>query len=282
MRRPSRSPSRATSPPDADRSRPRVANSHNVGVDTGIGATLRDARNRRKVDLSEVEDAIKIRPRYLLALENEEWDVLPGGAYTRGFIRTYATYLGLDGERLADEYRRATAPAGGERVPRRIEPVPATARQGGSRVPGRVLAALVVLGLVALAVAIGLVSGGGSSSSPSDGANNKKREKTGKKAGAVAAKPGVSLGLAATGEVWVCLLDSRKEPLVEGQVLEAGTRLGPFRGRGFTMAFGNGEVDLKVDGKPVSTPPSNSPVGYEVGEKGKLKPLQEGERPTCE
>ena len=252
-------------------------------MDTGIGATLREARNRRKLDLSEVEEAIKIRPRYLLALENEEWDVLPGGAYTRGFIRSYAVYLGLDGDRLADEYRRATMPAGGERVPKRIEPVPATARRGGPRIPGRVLAALVVLGLVVLVVAIGLVSGGGgSSSSPSGGANGKKRGKSKKQAETVAAKPGVALGLAATGEVWVCLLDSREEPLVEGQVLEAGTRLGPFRGKGFTMAFGNGEVDLTIDGKPASTPPSNSPVGYEVSAKGKLKPLEEGERPTCE
>ena len=48
-------------------------------MDTGIGATLREARNRRKVDLSEVEAAIKIRVRYLQAIENEEWDLLPGG-----------------------------------------------------------------------------------------------------------------------------------------------------------------------------------------------------------
>ena len=57
----------------------------------GSAATLREARNRRKVDLSEVEAATKIRVRYLRAIENEEWDVLPGGAYTRGFIRTYAS-----------------------------------------------------------------------------------------------------------------------------------------------------------------------------------------------
>lgn len=251
-------------------------------MDTGIGATLREARNRRKVDLSEVEGAIKIRHRYLRAMENEEWDVLPGGAYTRGFIRTYAAYLGLDGERLADEYRRATAPSGGERAPKRIEPVPATARRGGPRIPGRILAAIVVLGLVALVVAIGLVGGGGGSSSSPNGAQGKKRDKAKKQARAVAAKPGIALDLAATGEVWVCLLDSHEEPLVEGQVLKAGAKLGPFRSKGFTMAFGNGEVDLAIDGRAVSTPPSNSPVGYEVSSKGKLKPLEEGERPTCE
>jgi transcriptional regulator with XRE-family HTH domain len=251
-------------------------------MDPGIGATLREARNRRKLDLSEVEAAIKIRPRYLSALENEEWDVLPGGAYTRGFIRTYAAYLGLDGDRLADEYRSATAPAGGERVPRRIEPVPASARRDGRRLSGPVLVALVVLGLVAVAVGIGLAAGGGGESSPvgpeAKGVKKHAKHHQGK---AVAAKPGVSLRLAATAEVWVCVLDGSERPLVDGQILETGAEAGPFRSKGFAMAFGNGEVSLTIDGRRANTPASNSPVGYEVGSGGKLKPLEEGERPTC-
>ncbi len=252
-------------------------------MDTGIGATLREARNRRKLDLSEVEAAIKIRPRYLSALENEDWDVLPGGAYTRGFIRSYAAFLGLDGERLADEYRRETAPAGGERVPRRIEPVPATARRGGgSRLTGRAVAALVVAGLVVLVVVIGLASGGGGGGGTSPSAGEKPARKQAKGAGAkVAAKPGVALTLAATGEVWVCVLDSAGEPLVTGKILEAGAQAGPFRGKGFTMAFGNGEVRVSVDGERLPTPPSNSPVGYAIDAKGRMTALEEGERPTC-
>src|SRR3954454_11578970 len=92
----------------------------------GVGPTLREARKRRQIELSEVEEATRIRPRFLRAIENEEWDVLPGGVYTRGFIRTYAAFLGLDGERLAEDYRRdVEAAAGGqgtetERVPARI------------------------------------------------------------------------------------------------------------------------------------------------------------------
>ncbi len=253
-------------------------------MNTGIGATLREARNRRKVDLSEVEAAIKIRLRYLRAMENEDWDVLPGGAYTRGFIRTYAGYLGLDGERLADEYRRATGPPGGERPPKRVEPVPTGRRRQRPRLPGGVAIALVALALVALVVAIGLVSGGGggNSPSPSNAGHGKKRSKAEKNA-STAAKPGVALSLAATGEVWVCLLDSSsEEPLIAGQILEAGEQAGPFRGKGFSMAFGNGAVELKIDGKPAPIPESNSPVAYEVSASGKLTPLEEGERPTCE
>jgi hypothetical protein len=252
-------------------------------VDTGIGATLREARNRRKLDLSEVEKEIKIRSRFLRAMENEEWDVLPGGTYTRGFIRTYAAYLGLDGERLADEYRRATGPGSVERVPKRVEPVPTGARRRRPRLPGGVAVALVALILIAAVVAIGLASGGGGGSSPSSGAPHGKKKGTGKKQReAVVAKPGIALSLIATGEVWVCLLDGSGEPVVAGQVLEAGEGAGPFRSKGFSMAFGNGAVELRIDGKPAETPESNSPVAYEISEEGKLEPLEEGERPTCE
>lgn len=253
-------------------------------MDTGIGATLREARNRRKLDLSEVEAAIKIRPRYLSALENEEWDVLPGGAYTRGFIRTYAAYLGLDGERLADEYRRATAPAGGERVPRRIEPVPAStgSRRGGPRLTGGAIAVLVAVALVVVVVVIGLVGGGeGGSGGSSSQAGRAHRHAQKTKQEKLVAKPGIALSLAATGEVWVCVLDSAEEPIVDGQILEAGSRAGPFRGSGFTMAFGNGQVRVSVDGRGRQTPASNGPVGYAVDGEGRLTPLEEGERPTC-
>jgi len=251
-------------------------------VDTGIGATLREARNRRKLDLSEVESAIKIRLRYLRAIENEDWDVLPGGAYTRAFIRTYADYLGLDGDRLADEYRRATAQPGGERAPQRVEPVQTGARPPGPRVPTRVLVALVVVALAAVLVAVGLISGNGGSSSTPAGTKSEKKQGQGKERSKPAAKPGVALSLVATGEVWVCMLDAAEEPLVEGAILEAGEEAGPFRSRSFAIALGNGEAKLSVDGREVDTPPSNSPVGYAVDSSGRLTPLEEGERPSCE
>jgi cytoskeleton protein RodZ len=70
-----------------------------------IGISLREARVNRGIEVEDAESATKIRGRYLRALEDEEWDVLPGGAYTRAFIRTYGDFLGLDGDRLADRYR---------------------------------------------------------------------------------------------------------------------------------------------------------------------------------
>lgn len=69
-----------------------------------IGSSLRDARTRRGLELSQIERDTRIRPRYLEALEDERFDLLPGEAYAKGFLRTYANFLGLEGERFVDEY----------------------------------------------------------------------------------------------------------------------------------------------------------------------------------
>jgi cytoskeleton protein RodZ len=255
-------------------------------VDTGIGTTLRDTRHRRRLDISQVEQATKIRSRFLLAMENEDWDALPGGAYTRSFIRTYASYLGLDGPRLAEEYRRASGePQPGERGAPRGEPVVASSSPGGGLWLSRgVAAALVSLLLIAVLVVVGL-SGGGDDGPPtpaSSGGESEKRRQAPRNASEVESlKPGVSVRLAANAEVWVCLLDAGGKALVNGQILLAGAEEGPFRSGSFTLSFGNGEVSMWIDGQQASIPETSSPVGYEIDEDGQLTPLPELERPTC-
>jgi len=69
-----------------------------------IGDSLREARTRRGLSPADVQKGIRIRERYLTALEEEHWDLLPGEAYTKGFLRTYAEFLGLDGNLYIDEY----------------------------------------------------------------------------------------------------------------------------------------------------------------------------------
>ncbi len=251
-------------------------------MDTGIGPTLREARNRRKLDLAEVEAAIKIRVRYLQAIENEEWDALPGGAYTRGFIRTYASYLGLDGDRLADDYRRAAAPVGGEHAPRRVEPVPTGIRRSGSPLTGRLLVAAVCLGLVAIVIGIALSGGDGDSPSQPSAARSDQVKPTKSKQEVAAARPGIAMQLEATAEVWICLLDADGVPLVDGQILQAGAEAGPFRSGDFEIALGNGSVSMVVDGERAEVEESSSPVGYKVEASGELIALEEGERPDCE
>ena len=79
-----------------------------------IGESLREARNRRGFSAADVHKAIRIRERYLTALEEERWDMLPGEAYTKGFLRTYSEYLGLDGQLYVDEYNARIARYGEE------------------------------------------------------------------------------------------------------------------------------------------------------------------------
>jgi cytoskeleton protein RodZ len=72
-----------------------------------LGTRLRQAREAKGAPLHEVEWATKIKSAYLEALEEENFRLIPGAVYVRGFLRTYANYLGIDPEPLIDEYNRA-------------------------------------------------------------------------------------------------------------------------------------------------------------------------------
>ena len=69
-----------------------------------IGSTLRQARDRRALPLDRCAESTRIRSKYLIALEENRFDSLPEPAYARGFLKTYADYLGLDPGRLLDLY----------------------------------------------------------------------------------------------------------------------------------------------------------------------------------
>jgi helix-turn-helix protein len=73
---------------------------------TDIGAMLREARMRDHLDIAEFEARTKIRAKYLRALEDEEWALLPGYTFAKAFLRTYADMLGLDGRMMVDEFKR--------------------------------------------------------------------------------------------------------------------------------------------------------------------------------
>jgi transcriptional regulator with XRE-family HTH domain len=251
-------------------------------MDSSIGGVLREARNRRKIDLSEVEAATRIRVRYLRAIENDEWDVLPGGVYTRGFIRTYAGFLGLDGERLADDYRKSVE---GEQRGPAPEPAASAAPRSGSdrRLPippsGWIAVAAVLLVAVIAIVAIPAGDDGGSGTA-SQG-TPRRTDHHPKQQEPRPTRAGVSVSLAASAEVWVCVLDGRGRPLVDGQILETGAEEGPFRSGSFTVSFGNGEVSMLIDGREVDIPATSSPIGYSIDSSGGLTKLDEAERPSC-
>jgi len=69
-----------------------------------IGSSLREARERRNLSYGQVEADTAIRTRYIRALEEEDFHILPGPTYTKGFLRAYAEYLGLDGQPFIDEF----------------------------------------------------------------------------------------------------------------------------------------------------------------------------------
>src|SRR5215203_1691126 len=75
-----------------------------------IGRYLEQTRKERGLSLEEVEQATKIRKRYLTGLEREDYTILPDAVYARGFLKTYANYLGLDGEALAHQPKSARKP----------------------------------------------------------------------------------------------------------------------------------------------------------------------------
>jgi hypothetical protein len=114
-----------------------------------IGSSLREARLRQGLDLNELEQGTKIRAKYLRALEDEEFDLLPAPTYVKGFLRSYAEYLGLDGQLYADEYT-SRFDVGDEEVvlPRRSARPPR-----GVQVQSRVLV-LTLLGIAAVAALV--------------------------------------------------------------------------------------------------------------------------------
>jgi cytoskeletal protein RodZ len=79
----------------------------------GFGEHLRREREMRGISLDEICSATRIGTRFLNALENEQWDQLPGGVFNRGFVRAVAHHLGLDEESLLAEYTLATGDRGG-------------------------------------------------------------------------------------------------------------------------------------------------------------------------
>jgi len=116
-----------------------------------IGSSLREARLRQELDFPELEERTKIRPKYLRALEDERFDILPAPTYVRGFLRSYAETLGLDGQPFVDEYNTRFA-VGEDDPPLRARRVPAPRRDRGVRE-----SRLAVVALFAIAVATALV-----------------------------------------------------------------------------------------------------------------------------
>src|SRR5437764_8272937 len=117
-----------------------------------IGTTLREARMRAQISIDEVEMRTKIRAKYLRAIENEEWDLLPGPVYAKSFLRTYSDFLGLDSRMLVDEvWRRYERPSNHD-----LRPLATLGRERERSARGPLLPSWAVVGLVLVAVVVAL------------------------------------------------------------------------------------------------------------------------------
>ncbi|MGH2854612.1 MAG: helix-turn-helix domain-containing protein [Solirubrobacteraceae bacterium] len=276
-----------------------------------IGATLREARMRARIDVSEIEAQTKIRAKYLRALENEEWDLLPGPTFVKSFLRTYAQALGLDGRAVVEEYKlhyehpgegaepAPQPPASAQRWTRRHaadrrSPSAAPRRRGSTGAPPRqgpsraYIATVSVVGVVIVLLVYALLSGGGSTQSPTTGtpAANSPRKAAGRNhathngsATVTATATLASLKVEPSAEVYVCLIgDGRKR--IPGLILTPESTLPTYHAQRFELTLGNNAVALVVNGAPHTVPASAQAIGYEITRAG-MKALAASEQPTC-
>ncbi len=115
-----------------------------------IGNSLREARVRQHLDFPEIEQATKIRGKYLRALEDEQFEALPGQTYVKGFLRTYADYLGLEGQLYVDEYNSRYVVGAEDEQPVRF-------RAGGGPRSTHFMSSAVLISLTAIVLASALV-----------------------------------------------------------------------------------------------------------------------------
>ncbi len=192
---------------------------------------------RAKIDINEVETRTKIRAKYLRAIENEEWGLLPGDVYVKSFLRTYADYLGLDSRQLIDDYRRRyehptdhelrpIAPLGRDRDRQHRGP-------RGPLIPPWALIGAVLVAIVVALYFLGIKNNKeGTTTPPAPHARTTPPSHTTKqhpprKSRVVATA--VRLQLVPIGAVYVCLIDGHGKRLIPGRSSTSARRSRPSR-----------------------------------------------------
>jgi hypothetical protein len=253
-----------------------------------IGETLREARLRQRIDIADVEAATKIRSKYLRALENEEFDRLPGATFVRTFIRTYADYLGVDSQLLVEEYRlgheRSDEPDFQQFAPQpsarpRARESRRRAPSGGGEGPRRLtILAGAVLAILAALVVIGLLVGDGPPEPGADGrpASAPEQPREGGSGGSEEREPQtVELRITPDAETYVCIENGEGDELLNTNITGPET----VQGKVLRLNLGNTlGVSLEANGEELSVDESPNPVGLELT-PGDQDPIPEGQRP---
>jgi transcriptional regulator with XRE-family HTH domain len=259
-----------------------------------IGATLREARMRAKIDINEVETRTKIRAKYLRAIENEEWGLLPGDVYVKSFLRTYADYLGLDSRQLIDDYKRRyerptdhelrqIAPLARERDRRDRGPRPPRPPRG-PLIPPWALIGAVLVAIVVVLYFLGINNNGTPTAStprqtPTTSSTPKTtRHRTSRKVRTVAST--VKLQLVPTGAVYVCLINGHGKRLIPGEIFNVGQTIPTKTSSKLLLTLGNASVKMKVNGVSIPVPSTGSPVGFDLT-PARHTMLPSGKQPQC-
>lgn len=268
-----------------------------------IGATLREARMRARIDISEIEAQTKIRAKYLRALENEEWDLLPGPTFVKSFLRTYAQALDLDDKAIVEEYRQHyERPNEAD-----LQPIVPTSRQknqsgrGGGRSGGRggggagpsrgYTIAIAVVSLVIVVLVVALLTGGSSSNktptTPASSATVPRHHThhatspTSTGTSTTAQSTVVALSVQPTAPVYVCLISAGGRKLIPGLILQPGSTQPTYHSKSFTITLGNSSVKLFIDGSSRTVPSSSQAIGYSITKAGGRHTLSSSQQPTC-
>ena len=262
-------------------------------VNLGIGEALREARMRAKIDISEVEAETKIRAKYLRALENEEWNLLPGSTYIKSFLRTYARFLGLDETLLVNEYRsRFDNPTEVEMRPMTLGGGQSGVRKKPARISRGAVVLVIVIGLITVLGILGATGGKDSSqfeNKPVAQENkeaqiNAQKQEQKERQAALAKKEkkkvNLKLEIKQTSQVWVCLQNNQGKILIIGEVLQPNSKKLSFRGKNFKLGLGNGHMEIKLNGKQQKIPPVTGPINYRITTKG-VSELSSNKRPNC-
>ena len=219
------------------------------------GQALREARLKRGLDLYEVKRVTKISVPALRAMEEDRWEDVPAPG-AEALVAVYAQFLELDEGDLTLE----------EPSPRL--PHPSSHTRSVLLAIGFAAVVGVIIGLAGL----GSGGGGGGTERTTPGVITQTTTTS-------TAAP-VSIQISTHALVWVCLMNQSGHPVINGLDLIRDQTVGPYDGKAFDVAFGNGKVDLTVNGQPVNVPPIAAPFGFRITPEGATR-LAPSERPTC-
>jgi helix-turn-helix protein len=248
-----------------------------------IGETLREARMRQRLDITDVEAQTKIRAKYLRALENEDFAMLPGRTFVKSFLRTYAEFLGLDPHLLVEEYRVRHDPRDESELTSFARPPKGRRRRRPPRRPAWLPLAAAVVAILALLLVLGLTGGSSNESSTTTTTTTSAKKSTQRKSPKaekkhVVRRPRtVHLRIVPAAPTYVCLDKGRGTAVVYENTLT-----GPksWKARHLRINLGRREVRITVNGKPIAVPAGSDPIGFDF-RPTRHRELPLGQRPCA-